>query len=390
MIKNILLLLFGILLVVGAGEAVLRTFGAVNPSLNAGLSPGTESCDYRGLRPDDVLNHAHVPGLTFTYTSPDKKEFTNQVHYGVRGFNDEDYPYAKPSGEKRIAVLGDSFVEAIQVKRQDGFTKLMEEGLRRKGDTGTFRVINMGVSGYSPIVEYILFKDIALQYNPDIVIVCFFMNDVYEDSVYKGMALFGDNGLPVAVRSKGFDKTKKLKGLKRAERTFTNGVKNVINKSKFYCFLKERVYLLLEKLGLRSEEPGKNQFFILQAGSGLAEEALWNDTFRYLNAIKSEADRHGVRFLLVSIPLEAELSFEKKDQASIFYFKEKPLTDQCEGRLKDFCGRTTIAYVSLLDEFRKQGLSGLYFKNDGHFNEKGHRQVAAILSEKLRELGWVE
>ena len=40
----------------------------------------------------------------------------------------------------------------------------------------------------------------------------------------------------------------------------------------------------------------------------------------------------------------------------------------------------------MLDEFRKRESKGLYFKKNGHFNAKGHREVADILSSKVLRL----
>ncbi|NQT22495.1 MAG: SGNH/GDSL hydrolase family protein, partial [Candidatus Omnitrophica bacterium] len=180
-IKNLILLLGAIIIVIVAAEITLNIIGnasssRMNPVANLSTNSGALH-----WRPDPLLHHVLVPGAKFSRTSPDKKEFITSVEYNSKGLNDYEYDYKKNEDTVRILVFGDSFVEASEVKKEENFCKIIEKTLNA-GDSGkSFEVINMGVFGYSPILEYIYLKNEGLKYNPDMVIVCFFVNDVYED-----------------------------------------------------------------------------------------------------------------------------------------------------------------------------------------------------------------
>ncbi|OGW75386.1 MAG: hypothetical protein A2Z72_02960 [Omnitrophica bacterium RBG_13_46_9] len=387
--KNIFVLFGTIGILFLAGELVANLVDAL--TLRAiGISAVRTDMDYRGLRPDPVLNRVHIPGLKFAYVVRDKENIVNKVEYNSKGLNDYEYGYGKPEGVSRIVVLGDSFVEALQVRREENFCKLIESKLNQGGHGKKYEVINMGVSGYSPILEYIYLKTEGLKYDPDIVISCFFMNDVYEDSVYREMAVFGDDNLPVSVHWKGLDKTDKLKGWKRVERKFFNSVKNIANKSKFYIFLKQRLYKLLMILKVKKMSQEQNPFFILNTLPQAEEDALWYDTLRYILAAKALSETSRAKFLLIVVPIESQLSDSPQDTVFMTYFREKPCSERVRSRLSRLTATYGINYVDLLQEFGKMPREDLYFDGDGHFNANGHRQVADLISGKLRVLGWVD
>ncbi|MGB2706246.1 MAG: SGNH/GDSL hydrolase family protein [Candidatus Omnitrophota bacterium] len=389
-IKNFLLLIFTVAVLFVIGEFVVRGIEFFVPFASDEL-PRPNSNYRADIETHPVLNHVHKPGLKFVHIARDGKEFRNEQQYNSKGLNDDEYEYDKTSDKSRIIILGDSFVDGVEVGRADNFCDVIEKKLSERKLSKKYEVINMGVSGYSPILEYLYLKKEGLKYNPDIVILCFFMNDVYEDSFYNGMATFDNNGLPTAVHFKGPPKIEKLKGWKRAERKFCNTVKGAINKSRFYVSLKKRLYVLLKKTGLKKSDPEANQFFILSGEPKAGEEVLWEDTFRYILGMKQLAGPQGAKFLLVIIPTEAQIEGTAMGSASKFYFKEKPDSKKVEDRLSQFCAKNKIDCVNLKDEFEKLPIEerNLYFPRDSHFNEKGHRETASIILEKLDSLEWI-
>src|SRR5262245_12625129 len=58
------------------------------------------------------LGWMHKPNSEFVY---ERSEFRVPVRFSSAGLRDREYPFAKPPGTLRIAWLGDSFVEALQV-----------------------------------------------------------------------------------------------------------------------------------------------------------------------------------------------------------------------------------------------------------------------------------
>ena len=77
-------------------------------------------------------------------------------------------------GTIRIAVLGDSFVDALQVMLEERITEILE------GDLGV-EVLNFGLEGSGTDIQLLRWRSIVRQYEPDLVILVFFEgNDVSE------------------------------------------------------------------------------------------------------------------------------------------------------------------------------------------------------------------
>jgi len=90
------------------------------------------------------------------------------------GLNDiNDYQIEKKSNVFRIITLGDSFTFGHFVNTQDNWTEQLEKQLNNNiGDCKdkSFEVINLGMPGYD--VPYIVerYKELGVQYDPDLVL----------------------------------------------------------------------------------------------------------------------------------------------------------------------------------------------------------------------------
>jgi len=102
------------------------------------------------------------------------------------GFRDRDHPVPKSSGVLRVAVLGDSFTEAVQVPIDDTWWRKMGDRLRHDGcASGTgqrVEVLSFAISGYSTAQSLLAWRAFAKQFAPDVVILAFFIgNDLNEN-----------------------------------------------------------------------------------------------------------------------------------------------------------------------------------------------------------------
>ncbi|MGB0578792.1 MAG: SGNH/GDSL hydrolase family protein, partial [Limisphaerales bacterium] len=89
-----------------------------------------------------------------------------------KGLRDREYPYEKTPGTKRILVLGDSYTWGYGVGNNERFTDFLEQQLEE------CEVLNSGVSGYGTDQEYLWFRSEGVKYQPDLVILAFFvLND---------------------------------------------------------------------------------------------------------------------------------------------------------------------------------------------------------------------
>ncbi len=121
------------------------------------------------------------------------------------GFRDQDHVLAKRDGVRRIAVLGDSFTEAVQVPIEQTWWRRMGKTLNKGacasgvGDLpaaaepdaevasaspaqSDIEVLNFAVSGYSTTQSLLAWRHIAQAFSPDVAVLAFFIgNDLNEN-----------------------------------------------------------------------------------------------------------------------------------------------------------------------------------------------------------------
>jgi lysophospholipase L1-like esterase len=99
-----------------------------------------------------------------------------------QGLRDTVHRVAKPAGTYRIALLGDSAVEGLQVLLKDTFAKKLEKLLNTSGRLpGQIEVINFGCSSFSNGQETIQLEKQVPAFNPDLVIMMYNKGDFVEN-----------------------------------------------------------------------------------------------------------------------------------------------------------------------------------------------------------------
>ena len=122
-----------------------------------------------------------LPGAEGWYT----KEGRAYIRINSAGLRDTEHPIRKPANAWRIAVLGDSYAEAMQVAMEESFPAVLE---RELGSCSSLQgkeveVINFGVSGYGTAQELLTLRHRAQRYQPDLVLLAFVTgNDIRNNS----------------------------------------------------------------------------------------------------------------------------------------------------------------------------------------------------------------
>ncbi|MGQ9689155.1 MAG: SGNH/GDSL hydrolase family protein [Desulfobaccales bacterium] len=130
---------------------------------------------------DPVLGSRLRPGIRGYWL----KEGKGYVSINSDGLRDREHSLSPPPNTLRIAVLGDSFAEAMQVNQEEAFWAVMEKDLQRCGRLGgrQVEVLNLGQSGFGTALELLAWRHRARKYAPDIVLLAFFTgNDVADNS----------------------------------------------------------------------------------------------------------------------------------------------------------------------------------------------------------------
>jgi lysophospholipase L1-like esterase len=145
-------------------EAAMRT--------NAGseAAPAFQSLFMR----DPRVGYRLRPGASARYTTV---EFSAGIRINAQGVRDDADIGPKAPDERRIVVLGDSLTLSVQVELAETFCKGLEARLNAADSRHHWRVINAGVQGYGPVDEWLLYKNVADAFEPDLVLVASFVGN---------------------------------------------------------------------------------------------------------------------------------------------------------------------------------------------------------------------
>lgn len=377
---KIALATFGLLLPLLVLELALRLFGPILPGF---YRTGTD------LVVHPVFGHFHQPNIVVWRRTP---EFVAEERINSKGLRERELAYEKPAGTRRVLVLGDSYVEAVQVDARQTLTARLEAAL---GGDGRTEVINAGVGGFGTGQEWLFFREEGYRYQPDVVVVVFFIgNDVRNNSPkldnaarlrtepYFGLAADG-SPRPLEVSAKG----------KPPAAGSLDPLQPWLRLSLLYNVFETGV---LEKLG-QDDETGdvytwsRNEE-VYQARSSRDWEEAWSVTAALLGALKRDVEARGARLVLVAAPSDLQVRTDdwerllrsKRFQARDFEL-EKP-----NRLLAEIAGPLGLPLIDLLPEFRRaeaESASGLFFRQNRHWTPDGHAVAARVIGAELERLG---
>ena len=150
--------LLGLLLFEAAG----RIFLAMRPSYEVLF-----------LQPERVVGWTQVPRLEWTWAGSHwyARDFSVRIRTNSLGFRDLERSPARAEGTVRVALLGDSFVEAVQVPFEKTAGHLLELRLEGSRRSPGFEVLNFGVSNYGVGQYLLVWERFVSDFDPDYVVV---------------------------------------------------------------------------------------------------------------------------------------------------------------------------------------------------------------------------
>jgi len=131
------------------------------PGIPYQLRPNSTGKQDFGSNPDGYFD----AGSTLTYR-------INSL--GLRG---PETTLEKPESTIRIVVLGDSFTFGSGVRNEDTFPSAMGDFFKTNVPGRNIEVLNLGAGRYNTVNEVSLLFRRGVQFDPDIVLICFFLND---------------------------------------------------------------------------------------------------------------------------------------------------------------------------------------------------------------------
>ena len=178
-IKKISLILFGLILALIVLEILVRVLLSFLPE-NLLPTYGIYQKSY------PVIGHKLLPNLNGVWN----REGFSRVETNSMGWNDYERNLLKPPNTIRIAIVGDSFIEALQVDKSKAvgqITQLWLEENCNYSDTlnPNFEVLSFGVSGWGTSQMHLAILDEVLLFDPDYILFAFFPGNDLKNNIYE-------------------------------------------------------------------------------------------------------------------------------------------------------------------------------------------------------------
>jgi hypothetical protein len=332
------------------------------------------------IKPHAELGWSHTPGKEgYWIVGQDR------IHIKInsRGLRDKEYPYRKKEGTFRILVLGDSFTEGFQVPLEDTFCKILEYRLNET--RMQFEVINAGFAGVGTDYELLFLRREGYKYCPDLVVIAFFGNDIYDN--YRSKTILDTKNAPLE-----YEKTSVITHLKKVLAQ-NSCAYNYLG----YTLPKHVPFLakVLMKLGLVSFQPiddvqGVDQlhYLVFAEEYGPEWKKAWGVTQVLISELKKEAEQRRTKLAVVSIPFREQV-YENLWQAKLS--KPGMRTREWDLRKPDrllarFLADAEIPFLQLLPHFKEASEKlNLYHSQDGHFDVDGHHLAGQVIYDWLVE-----
>lgn len=375
--------LVALLLTLGAVELVFRLFVAVTPVPYYFWDP--------------VLGPRPVPDKAGRNVSGD--HINVAFRFNAQGWNNPlDYQIERPAGGCRVALVGDSFVEAMQVEPSESMFAVAARHMAR--DDRPAEWYSFGVSGWGTTQQLEVIRHYVLDYRPDLVIVLFVENDPFDSSPYlvpiepymPTYALDASGGLvlqpatywersplkKLLVQSAAVRYFYIQRGLSWRRRHATNVAEGVQIREAVLSGDTQRL-ASVEQLSLDERR-----------------QKTWELIEATLAAIRDHCRHHGARLAVAFRGSMRQIESARSDAPYNPPPREEdpyclgPRADQM-GRewLEPITARLEIAYLDLtgpLREMVSQSGQSHIFPDDSHYNAAAHAAVGAALAHWAEQL----
>jgi lysophospholipase L1-like esterase len=295
--------------------------------------------------------------------------------YGQRG---SAFDRVKKNGQFRICVIGDSLVFGFGVEDAKRYPTVLQEMLNDRSDGTRVEVIPFGAVGYtlSMYRERLLPK--ALEFDPDIVVLGFVLNDF---------------GIPPQPHDGSKSKTNRTRDSSRVMEFARQASSWLQPRSHLVSLVRDRFRgYYAAKLMDKAELVRYWELTSMFPDSDAFRRRLAH-TKRQLDDVATQCQRSGTTLVLCVTPLELQMSIDRVR----FYRQYIPtLPDSCvddipQRKLEKYCRSNGIAFVDVTDAFRAQSspvfLGRVANQRDlCHPNARGHRLIAEELAETILPL----
>lgn len=380
--RKLLLLFIGLFAGLVLVEVGLRLLGISYPAF-------TEYDAVRGM----VLR----PGASGWY----REEGEAFVQYNSKGFRDVEHSVNKPTDTFRIALLGDSYVEADQVPFEDTLGVRLESELQSRPEFQRQKVeaLNFGVSGYGTAQELLTLRNCVWQYQPDLVLLAITpANDVRNNS----RALEPGKVRPFFLLQDGklvLDNSFRNSRIYRIGQTWWwHAVRSASDHLRVIQLAVRLLKYRVNQNQAKEQKPSSEE-------AGLSEDVYrapvdkewgnaWDVTEALIALMNAEVKNHHARFLVVTVSDPIQVNPDRSVREAFMRRIGVPDLFYPDRRIHDLGSREGFVVLTLAPPFqayadeKRVALHG--FPNTkmgtGHWNRDGHALAAKIISAEICQM----
>lgn len=319
---------------------------------------------------NSVTGRSHVPNGFYQFRNCEGDSI--RWLFNSAGSNDRERSVSNPDPtKKRVALVGDSFLEGFMVNTNKRLSTLLEQ------KTG-LEHLNFAVNSSSPINYYLTYKRIVKAYNADILIVGFLPANDFES--YRESKSYGLVDWPVynpywqgtypnyQLRYSLASVDQSICYGKHTQVSLRKVVDSVYSVLTLSARLKADFCANSSILRLLSERKARGY----KAGQISSYEQFNEDDWHYASysLIKLIQEAEGKKVIILSIPTLWDLTALKRGKVN----RIDPL-------LAQFCHQNGVDFIPLASSFLayKGNLAQLYVPCDGHWSVQGEAYAADVV-----------
>jgi lysophospholipase L1-like esterase len=378
-IRTIAAYVFSVALGLVCAEAALRLVGARFASSFYVVDPDLGW----SLRPNASGHHT--------------EEAVVPIQINAAGMRDRrGYTLSKPSAAFRVAILGDSFAEAMQVPLEESFAWHLERDLKEAGCVGSrpIEILNFGVQGYGTAQELLTWRLRASAYRPDVAVLLFYTgNDLYNN--HRKLNPTNADAAPYFVLDPANGKLELQPALAKPG-ALREAWAAMARHSRLAQFLTDTFYKTTRTATPKNTaEFGENYIDKLIYGPPKhpAMQEAWAVTEALLPVFRSEVEGSGTRFVLALASSGMQVHPDSATRTGFLEFTGGTDLFYTEKRIAEVAARNGIRVLDLgqlmlreVDGKRRflHGFPGNLGK--GHWNADGHRFVSRQITQAVCDI----
>jgi len=323
-------------------------------------------------QPADSLGWVHRPNVATQINTGERTVWIYTDRDGLRVRQD-----GRHDAETRVLLLGDSFMEALQIPGEGTFASLLERELAQQLGRPVV-VRNSGVGGWDPNQYLIRGRQMLATEKYALVVVSVFVGN---DAVPQRIPYFPPRA-PVERSHFRFPHSASRGELVSALALPLNDALEV--RSHLFTLLKKQLSTLRMRLGLTVE------YLPVEYRKSEAGAERWRVTADIAADIASAAQQHGARTIFMLVPERFQVYDDVfREYVRGFGIDESTVdVSQPSRRLYAAFGARGLDVIDVLDPFRAMATSGprLFGTVDAHLSPAGHRALAQVVLPRAVQL----